>query len=109
VSVLSYSAKFASCYYGTQHSRSLRSETGAAISFLPEREDWPSELCLCSPQERDVREGADMLMVKPGLPYLDIVRDVKDKVSSWSFFKQRELRVLHSLGGWSFPHLDDFH
>uniref|UniRef100_A0A3Q3MUS5 Delta-aminolevulinic acid dehydratase n=1 Tax=Labrus bergylta TaxID=56723 RepID=A0A3Q3MUS5_9LABR len=29
--------------------------------------------------ERDVREGADMLMVKPGLPYLDIVREVKDK------------------------------
>jgi delta-aminolevulinic acid dehydratase/porphobilinogen synthase len=27
-----------------------------------------------------VREGADMLMVKPGLPYLDIVREVKDKV-----------------------------
>ncbi|KAF3848800.1 hypothetical protein F7725_015297 [Dissostichus mawsoni] len=29
--------------------------------------------------ERDVKEGADMLMVKPGLPYLDIVREVKDK------------------------------
>ena len=27
-----------------------------------------------------MREGADMLMVKPGLPYLDIVREVKDKV-----------------------------
>uniref|UniRef100_A0A3Q1FB06 Delta-aminolevulinic acid dehydratase n=1 Tax=Acanthochromis polyacanthus TaxID=80966 RepID=A0A3Q1FB06_9TELE len=32
--------------------------------------------------ERDVREGADMLMVKPGLPYLDIVREVKDKFPS---------------------------
>lgn len=29
-------------------------------------------------QERDVEEGADMLMVKPGLPYLDIVRQTKD-------------------------------
>uniref|UniRef100_G3T0F6 Delta-aminolevulinic acid dehydratase n=1 Tax=Loxodonta africana TaxID=9785 RepID=G3T0F6_LOXAF len=29
--------------------------------------------------DRDVREGADMLMVKPGMPYLDIVREVKDK------------------------------
>lgn len=28
-----------------------------------------------------MREGADMLMVKPGLPYLDIIREVKDKVS----------------------------
>uniref|UniRef100_A0A3Q2PPA9 Delta-aminolevulinic acid dehydratase n=1 Tax=Fundulus heteroclitus TaxID=8078 RepID=A0A3Q2PPA9_FUNHE len=61
VSVLSYSAKFASCYYGP-------------FSFPPERED-----CLRLPQERDVREGADMLMVKPGLPYLDIMREVKDK------------------------------
>ena len=45
-------------------------------------------VCVCTDilplpllQERDVREGADMLMVKPGLPYLDIVREVKDKVS----------------------------
>ena len=31
-------------------------------------------------QERDVAEGADILMVKPGMPYLDIVRDVKNNV-----------------------------
>ena len=34
----------------------------------------------CPLQERDVREGADMLMVKPGMAYLDIVRDTKNKV-----------------------------
>ncbi|MEQ2303838.1 hypothetical protein AMECASPLE_020922 [Ameca splendens] len=107
VSVLSYSAKFASCYYGP-----FRDAAQSKPAFGDRR-------CYQLPAgarglalravERDVREGADMLMVKPGLPYLDIMRDVKDKVSSWSFFKQRELRVLHSLGGWSFPHLDDFH
>ena len=32
-------------------------------------------------QDRDVEEGADMLMVKPGMAYLDIVRDVKERVS----------------------------
>ncbi len=32
-------------------------------------------------QDRDVEEGADMLMVKPGMAYLDIVRDVKKRVS----------------------------
>ena len=32
-------------------------------------------------QARDVEEGADMLMVKPGMAYLDIVRDIKEKVS----------------------------
>ena len=31
-------------------------------------------------QERDVNEGADMLMVKPGMTYLDIARQIKDKV-----------------------------
>lgn len=40
-----------------------------------------SSCCRSILQERDVREGADMLMVKPGIPYLDILREVKDKVS----------------------------
>lgn len=86
------------------HSPNLRLGTGAVISCLPEPEDspfelWWADLCVCTfglwvaccrscrrshccsvLQERDVKEGADMLMVKPGLPYLDIVREVKDKV-----------------------------
>ena len=33
-------------------------------------------------KDRDVEEGADMLMVKPGMAYLDIVRDVKERVRS---------------------------
>ncbi len=38
--------------------------------------------CICLlTQDRDVEEGADMLMVKPGMAYLDIVRDVKERVS----------------------------
>lgn len=84
------------------HSPNLHLGTDAAISCRLELGDSPFELwcvdllhglafafildvtcqkgftVLC--QERDVREGADMLMVKPGLPYLDIVRAVKDKV-----------------------------
>ena len=35
-------------------------------------------------QDRDVREGADMLMVKPGMTYLDIARQIKDKVYSFA-------------------------
>ncbi len=36
-------------------------------------------------QDRDVQEGADILMVKPGMPYLDIVRDTKERVSfNWN-------------------------
>lgn len=36
-------------------------------------------------QNRDIEEGADMIMVKPGMAYLDIVRDVKEKVSYFIF------------------------
>lgn len=77
VSVLSYSAKFASCYYGP-----FRDAAQSKPAFGDRR-------CYQLPPgarglalravERDVREGADMLMVKPGLPYLDIVREVKNK------------------------------
>ncbi|XP_064165316.1 delta-aminolevulinic acid dehydratase isoform X1 [Anguilla rostrata] len=77
VSVLSYSAKFASCYYGP-----FRDAAQSKPAFGDRR-------CYQLPPgarglalravERDVREGADILMVKPGLPYLDIVREVKNK------------------------------
>uniref|UniRef100_A0A8C7W4C7 Delta-aminolevulinic acid dehydratase n=1 Tax=Oncorhynchus mykiss TaxID=8022 RepID=A0A8C7W4C7_ONCMY len=77
VSVLSYSAKFASCYYGP-----FRDAAQSTPAFGDRR-------CYQLPPgarglalravDRDVKEGADMLMVKPGLPYLDIVREVKDK------------------------------
>ncbi|XP_055081625.1 delta-aminolevulinic acid dehydratase isoform X2 [Periophthalmus magnuspinnatus] len=80
VSVLSYSAKFASCYYGP-----FRDAAQSKPAFGDRR-------CYQLPPgarglalravERDVREGADMVMVKPGLPYLDIVREVKDKFPS---------------------------
>ncbi|OQV22488.1 Delta-aminolevulinic acid dehydratase [Hypsibius exemplaris] len=75
VSVLSYSAKFASSFYGP-----FRDAAQSAPSFGDRRAyQLPSAsrgLALRA-TDRDVEEGADMLMVKPGLPYLDIVRDVK--------------------------------
>ncbi|XP_040487687.1 delta-aminolevulinic acid dehydratase isoform X1 [Ursus maritimus] len=77
VSVMSYSAKFASCFYGP-----FRDAAQSSPAFGDRR-------CYQLPPgarglalravARDVREGADMLMVKPGMPYLDIVREVKDK------------------------------
>lgn len=77
VSVMSYSAKFASCFYGP-----FRDAAQSSPAFGDRR-------CYQLPPgarglalravDRDVREGADMLMVKPGMPYLDIVREVKNK------------------------------
>ncbi|XP_074067228.1 delta-aminolevulinic acid dehydratase [Macrotis lagotis] len=79
VSVMSYSAKFASCFYGP-----FRDAAHSSPAFGDRR-------CYQLPPgarglalravDRDVREGADILMVKPGLPYLDIVREVKNKHS----------------------------
>lgn len=77
VAVMSYSAKFASSFYGP-----FRDAAKSAPAFGDRR-------CYQLPPgarglalravERDVAEGADFLMVKPGMPYLDIVRDVKEK------------------------------
>ncbi|XP_064395914.1 delta-aminolevulinic acid dehydratase-like [Halichondria panicea] len=77
VAVLSYSAKFASNFYGP-----FRDAAKSAPAFGDRRcYQLPSGsrgLAIRS-VDRDVEEGADMLMVKPGMAYLDIVRDVKKR------------------------------
>lgn len=77
VGVLSYSCKYASAFYGP-----FRDAAKSAPSFgdrkcyqLP---PGSAGLSIRAAQ-RDVAEGADMLMVKPGLPYLDIVKQTKDQ------------------------------
>ncbi|MGL5010197.1 MAG: porphobilinogen synthase, partial [Paracoccaceae bacterium] len=75
--ILSYSAKYASAFYGP-----FRDAVGASgalkgdkltYQMHPGNSDEALRLI-----ERDLREGADMVMVKPGMPYLDICRRVKD-------------------------------
>lgn len=77
VSVMSYSAKFASSFYGP-----FRDAAKSAPSFgdrrcyqLPPGSSGLAERAV----DRDVQEGADILMVKPGLAYLDIVKSIKTK------------------------------
>jgi len=74
VSVMSYSAKFASCFYGP-----FRDAAHSAPSFgdrrcyqLPSGSRGIALRCT----ERDVREGADFVMVKPATPNLDLIRDI---------------------------------
>lgn len=78
VPVLSYSAKFKSCLYGP-----FRDAADSAPSFgdrasyqLP---IYGRDLAIRAAL-RDVQEGADFVMVKPGLPYLDIMREIKNLV-----------------------------
>ncbi|KAI8048185.1 delta-aminolevulinic acid dehydratase-like protein [Syncephalis plumigaleata] len=74
--VMSYSAKFASSFYGPFRDAANSSPTkGDRRCYqLPAGARGLAKRAI----ERDVIEGADMLMVKPGTPYLDIVRDCKE-------------------------------
>eukprot|EP00095_Tigriopus_kingsejongensis_P004959 snap_masked-scaffold96_size378025-processed-gene-0.14 protein:Tk04959 transcript:snap_masked-scaffold96_size378025-processed-gene-0.14-mRNA-1 annotation:"low quality protein: delta-aminolevulinic acid dehydratase" len=77
VSVMSYSVKFASAFYGP-----FREAAHSAPAFGDrQRYQLPmaSRGLAMRAAQRDVAEGADMLMVKPGLAYLDIVREVKNR------------------------------
>ncbi|MGI9354001.1 MAG: porphobilinogen synthase [Rhizobiaceae bacterium] len=78
VGILSYAAKYASAFYGPYREAIgteglLQSDKKTYYVDPANSEDALREA------ELDVLEGADMLMVKPGMPYLDIVRRVKDK------------------------------
>uniref|UniRef100_A0A8C3QDQ2 Delta-aminolevulinic acid dehydratase n=1 Tax=Geospiza parvula TaxID=87175 RepID=A0A8C3QDQ2_GEOPR len=75
VSVMSYSAKFASCFYGPFRDAAL-SKPAFGDRRCYQLPPGARGLALRA-VDRDVREGADTLMVKPGMPYLDLVRDVK--------------------------------
>jgi len=76
--ILAYSAKYASAFYGP-----FRDAVGSAAS-LGGGNKYTYQMDPANSDEAlwetflDVEEGADMVMVKPGLPYLDIVRRVKD-------------------------------
>ena len=78
ITVCSYAVKFASCFYGP-----FRDAAGSGAKFGDRsRYQLPSasrSLALRA-VDRDVEEGADMVMVKPAMPYLDLVREVKDRV-----------------------------
>lgn len=80
VPILSYSAKFASCFYGP-----FRDAAGSGPKFGDRRcyQLPPGSTGLAMRAVvRDLEEGADMIMVKPGLPYLDLVSKIHEKHST---------------------------
>ncbi|XP_074654125.1 delta-aminolevulinic acid dehydratase-like [Tubulanus polymorphus] len=81
VTIMSYSAKFASKFYGP-----FRDAAKSAPSFGDRRayQHPPGSAGIAQRAvERDVQEGADILMVKPGIAYLDIVKMTKDKFPAY--------------------------
>ncbi|MBL8552388.1 MAG: porphobilinogen synthase [Hyphomonadaceae bacterium] len=85
--IMSYAAKYASCFYGPYREAigSAKALTGDKKTYQMDFANTDEALKECA---LDVAEGADMLMVKPGLAYLDIVRRVKDAFSLPTFVFQ---------------------
>ena len=79
--ILSYAAKYASSFYGPfRDAVGSAKNLGSGNKYSYQMDPANSDEALRE-VELDIREGADMFMVKPGMPYLDIVRRVKDEFS----------------------------
>ena len=81
--IMSYSAKYASAFYGPF--RDALDSAPAAIKNIPKDKktyqmDFANRFEALKETEMDIDEGADIVMVKPGLCYLDIVREIKNEV-----------------------------
>jgi porphobilinogen synthase len=87
VAILSYAAKYASGFYGP-----FRDAVGASGRLVGDKKTYQinpanrDEAMRCV--ARDLAEGADMVMVKPGMPYLDICRMVRDQFAAPTYAYQ---------------------
>jgi porphobilinogen synthase len=76
--IMAYAAKYASAYYGP-----FREAVGSGKRLKGDKRTYQLDFANSDEAmrevEQDIEEGADMVMVKPGMPYLDIVRRVKDE------------------------------
>ena len=78
VQILSYAAKYASSFYGP-----FRDAVGSKGSLIGDKKTYQMDYRNSDEALRevalDIKEGADMVMVKPGMPYLDIIKSIKEK------------------------------
>jgi len=87
VAIMSYAAKYASCFYGP-----FRDAVGSKSALKGDKKTYQMSPANTDEAIRevqlDIAEGADMVMVKPGMPYLDIVRRVKERFNVPTFAYQ---------------------
>jgi porphobilinogen synthase len=85
VGIMSYSAKYASAFYGPFRDALDSAPREADIAVPKDKKtyqmDYANRIEAIKEAVWDVEEGADMVMVKPGIAYLDIVREVKNAVN----------------------------
>ncbi|HWA00672.1 MAG TPA: porphobilinogen synthase [Caulobacterales bacterium] len=101
--IMSYAAKYASAFYGP-----YREAIGSAKALKGDKQTYQMDFGNTDEALReaamDVAEGADMLLVKPGLPYLDIVRRLKDVMAmpTYAFQVSGEYAMIKAAAanGW---------
>jgi len=103
VAILSYAAKFASGFYGP-----YRDAIGTSAALKGDKRTYqmnPANLDIALREvELDLAEGADMVMVKPGLPYLDVIAAIKAEFArpTFAFQVSGEYAMMKAAGanGW---------
>jgi len=100
VQIMAYAAKYASAFYGP-----FRDAIGSAKTLTGDKRTYQMDPANSDEAlrevELDIAEGADMVMVKPGMPYLDVVRRVKDTFAMPTFAYQvsGEYAVIAAAAG----------
>ncbi len=102
--IMAYSAKYASAFYGPfRDAVGTRGALGKADKNVYQMDPGNSDEALRE-VALDIAEGADMVMVKPGMPYLDIVRRVKDefRVPTFAYQVSGEYAMIKAAAanGW---------
>lgn len=102
--ILAYSAKYASSFYGPfRDAVGSAANLGGGDKYSYQMDPANSDEALRE-VELDLAEGADLVMIKPGLPYLDIIRRVKDRfqVPTLAYHVSGEYAMLKAaaLNGW---------
>jgi len=106
VAIMAYSAKFASAFYGP-----FRDAVGASGALKGDKKTYQIDVRnsdeAVREAARDISEGADMVMVKPGMPYLDICQRVKSElqVPTFAYQVSGEYAMITAAGqnGWIDP------
>ena len=106
VQIMAYSAKYASGFYGP-----FRDAVGSSGTLVGDKRTYQMDPANTDEALRevalDIAEGADMVMVKPGLPYLDIVQRVKDtfRVPTFAYQVSGEYAMIMAAcqNGWLDP------
>ncbi|WFE92511.1 porphobilinogen synthase [Roseibium porphyridii] len=101
--IMAYSAKYASAFYGP-----FRDAVGSSGTLKGDKRTYQMDPAntdeALREAELDITEGADMIMVKPGLPYLDIVRRLKDEfqVPTYAYQVSGEYAMIKAAAanGW---------